>query len=94
MLRGKARAIEINREEIEGVIALVGATNVGKSTLFNVLTRQNVKVSNWPGTTVSKHEGLLEIDGEKYLFIDLPGIHGYYSLTLDESISKNYLLEG
>jgi ferrous iron transport protein B len=94
VLRGKAKAIEINREEIEGVIALVGATNVGKSTLFNVLTRQNVKVSNWPGTTVSKHEGLLEIDGEKYLFIDLPGIHGYYSLTLDESISKNYLLEG
>ncbi len=94
MLRGKVKTIEINREEIEGVIALVGATNVGKSTLFNVLTRQNVKVSNWPGTTVSKHEGLLEIDGEKYLFIDLPGIHGYYSLTLDESISKNYLLEG
>jgi ferrous iron transport protein B len=94
VLRGKVKTIEINREEIEGVIALVGATNVGKSTLFNVLTRQNVKVSNWPGTTVSKHEGLLEIDGEKYLFIDLPGIHGYYSLTLDESISKNYLLEG
>lgn len=93
MLRGKVKAIEINREEIDGVIALVGATNVGKSTLFNVLTRQNVKVSNWPGTTVSKHEGLLEIDGEKYLFIDLPGIHGYYGLTLDESISKNYLLE-
>jgi ferrous iron transport protein B len=93
VLRGKVKAIEINREEIDGVIALVGATNVGKSTLFNVLTRQNVKVSNWPGTTVSKHEGLLEIDGEKYLFIDLPGIHGYYGLTLDESISKNYLLE-
>jgi ferrous iron transport protein B len=33
-------------------IAILGSPNVGKSVLFNALTRTYVTVSNYPGTTV------------------------------------------
>ena len=40
------------------VVALVGAPNTGKSTLFNALTGSRVTMGNWPGTTVEISRGV------------------------------------
>ncbi|MDR1059578.1 MAG: ferrous iron transporter B [Treponema sp.] len=73
-------------------IALAGNPNSGKTTLFNALTGANQFVGNWPGVTVEKKEGRLK--GYKdAAVIDLPGIYSLSPYSLEEIISRNYLLE-
>ena len=73
-------------------IALIGNPNCGKSTMFNDLTGGNQYVGNWPGVTVEKKEG--ELKGHKDLIVtDLPGIYSLSPYTLEEVISRNYLLQ-
>ncbi|MDR2149242.1 MAG: ferrous iron transporter B [Spirochaetaceae bacterium] len=73
-------------------IALAGNPNSGKTTLFNALTGANQFVGNWPGVTVEKKEGRLK--GYKDVtVIDLPGIYSLSPYSMEEVISRNYLLE-
>ncbi|MDR1589384.1 MAG: ferrous iron transporter B [Oscillospiraceae bacterium] len=73
-------------------IALAGNPNSGKTTLFNALTGSNQFVGNWPGVTVEKKEGKLK--GHKDVtIVDLPGIYSLSPYTLEEVISRNYLLD-
>ncbi|MCD8175076.1 MAG: ferrous iron transport protein B [Phascolarctobacterium sp.] len=73
-------------------IALVGNPNCGKTTMFNELTGYNQYVGNWPGVTVEKKEGWLK--GRKDVIItDLPGIYSLSPYTLEEVVSRKYLLE-
>ncbi len=74
------------------LIALAGAPNSGKTTLFNRLTGLRQKVANYPGVTVEKHVGELR-SGDQVLadLVDLPGIHGFSARTLDEKITKDVL---
>ena len=72
-------------------IALVGNPNCGKTTLFNSLTGSSQYVGNWPGVTVEKKEGKLK--GHKDVIItDLPGIYSLSPYTLEEVVSREYLL--
>ena len=72
-------------------IALAGNPNCGKTTLFNALTGSNQYVGNWPGVTVEKKEGKLK--GQKDVVVtDLPGIYSLSPYTLEEVVSRNYLL--
>ena len=75
-------------------VAVVGQPNVGKSTLFNVLTNNKVHVANWPGVTVEKHYGTRRYRDREIEFVDLPGIYGFSSLTLEERIARSYILSG
>ena len=76
------------------LIALAGAPNSGKTTLFNRLTGLRQKVANYPGVTVEKHVGELRLDDQVLAdLVDLPGIHGFSARTLDEKITKD-VLEG
>ena len=72
-------------------VALAGNPNSGKTTLFNALTGSNQRVGNWPGVTVDKKEGLLK--GHKDIIIeDLPGIYSLSPYTMEEVVSREYLL--
>ena len=72
-------------------IALAGNPNCGKTTLFNELTGSNQYVGNWPGVTVEKKEGYF--DGHKDLVIqDLPGIYSLSPYSLEERVSRNFLV--
>ena len=73
-------------------IALAGNPNCGKTTLFNALTGSNQYVGNWPGVTVEKKEGRLK--GHKDVtVVDLPGIYSLSPYTLEEVVSRNYLID-
>lgn len=72
-------------------IALIGNPNVGKSSLFNILTGLRQKVGNYPGMTVEKKSGIIVHKGEKYEIIDLPGTYGIYPNSIDEQVVSNVL---
>ncbi|MDR1465397.1 MAG: ferrous iron transport protein B [Oscillospiraceae bacterium] len=73
------------------VIALAGNPNSGKTTLFNALTGSNQYVGNWPGVTVEKKEGRLR--GSRQITVtDLPGVYSLSPYTLEEVVTRHYLL--
>ena len=73
-------------------IALIGNPNVGKSTLFNALTGENVYIGNWPGVTVEKKEGEFKYNGEKFKVVDLPGVYSLTANSIDEIIARDYII--
>lgn len=77
-------------------IALAGNPNSGKTTLFNALTGSNQFVGNWPGVTVEKKEGKIKGYNSKeneVILVDLPGIYSLSPYTLEEVVSRNFLLD-
>ena len=75
-------------------IALAGNPNCGKTTMFNALTGANQYVGNWPGVTVEKKEGKLNSakSGEEIIITDLPGVYSLSPYTLEEVVSRDYLV--
>ncbi len=72
-------------------IAIIGNPNVGKSTIFNYLTGLNQKISNYPGVTVDKKTGTLQIEGEHFEILDLPGTYSLFPNSEDEIIAHRVL---
>ena len=75
-------------------IALAGNPNCGKTTMFNALTGANQYVGNWPGVTVEKKEGKLKgkRKNDDIVVTDLPGIYSLSPYTLEEVVSRDYIL--
>lgn len=69
-------------------VALLGNPNVGKTTVFNLLTGSNQYVGNWPGVTIDKKEGIFNKDIK---VVDLPGIYAMDTFSNEEKVSKSYL---
>lgn len=75
-------------------VALIGMPNVGKTALFNKLTGSFQRVANFPGVTVEKKTGWVVEDGKQVLeVLDLPGIYSLDATTLDEKVTKDFLLQ-
>lgn len=72
-------------------IVIVGNPNVGKSVLFNALTKQYVTVSNYPGTTVEVSRGKMNINGIEYEVIDTPGMYSFLPITEEERVARRIL---
>ncbi|MHA1672936.1 MAG: ferrous iron transporter B [Promethearchaeota archaeon] len=73
-------------------IALAGQPNVGKSVIFNQLTGLSQVIGNWPGKTVAKAEGTARFGGYTFKIIDLPGIYSLSTYSLEEVVSRDYIL--
>lgn len=72
-------------------VALLGNPNVGKTTVFNLLTGSNQYVGNWPGVTIEKKEGFLN---DNIKIVDLPGIYAMDTFSNEEKVSKEFLEKG
>lgn len=71
-------------------VALAGNPNCGKTTLFNALTGSNQYVGNWAGVTVEKKTG--KTKDEKFNIIDLPGIYSLSPYSMEEIVSRDYII--
>ncbi len=75
------------------VVALAGAPNVGKSTVFNLLTGLSQHVGNWPGKTVEQKSGVMQRGSFTINFIDLPGTYSLTANSAEEQIARDYLVK-
>ncbi len=75
-------------------VALAGNANVGKSVIFNYLTGLHQHIGNWPGKTVERAEGSVHFRGYEIEIIDLPGIYSLSAYSLEEIISREYIIKG
>ncbi len=74
-------------------LLLVGNSNVGKSTLFNILTGLHRQTSNYPGTTVAESTGYFKLpDGTGIQLIDLPGTETLYPHSMDEEVTRQEIM--
>jgi ferrous iron transport protein B len=77
-----------------GRVALIGMPNVGKTALFNKLTGSQQRVANFPGVTVEKKTGWISEKGQRLIeVVDLPGLYSLDATTLDEKVTKDFLLQ-
>jgi len=74
------------------VIALAGQPNMGKSTLFNLLTGLNQHVGNWPGKTVERRQGSFHYGDQAYNLVDLPGTYSLTANSPEEVIAREFIL--
>ncbi len=74
------------------LIALAGQPNMGKSTLFNLLTGLNQHVGNWTGKTVERREGFFRYDGREYCLVDLPGTYSLTANSPEEVVAREFIV--
>jgi len=74
-------------------VALTGQPNVGKSTVFNLLTGLSQHVGNWPGKTIEQKRGTCQLDGAKMELIDLPGTYSLTANSAEEVVARDYIIK-
>lgn len=74
-------------------VALTGNPNVGKTTLFNVITGSRQHVGNWPGVTVEKKSGFKLYKGYEIEVVDLPGTYSLTAYSLDEVVARDFIVD-
>jgi ferrous iron transport protein B len=74
-------------------IALAGNPNAGKSTIFNMLTGLRQHTGNWPGKTVERKEGEVEVNGRTVRIVDLPGAYSLSAFSPEEIITRDYIID-
>ena len=79
------------QEELK--VGFVGNPNCGKTTLFNAYTGAKLKVANWPGVTVEKKEGAMKYHDHRFRLVDLPGIYSLTSYTMEEKLTRQFILD-
>jgi ferrous iron transport protein B len=80
------------RDEKKLNIVLAGQGNSGKSAIFNYLTGLHQHIGNWAGKTIEKREGTLYYKGYTIDVLDLPGIYSLTTFSVEEVISREYII--
>ena len=88
----EATAVEPEAMERTILVALAGQPNVGKSTLFNLLTGLKQHVGNWPGKTVERKEGTFAHNETHYRLVDLPGTYSLTANSAEEVIAREFII--
>ena len=82
----------MSKHEIK--VALIGNPNVGKTSIFNLLTGMNQHVGNYPGVTVDKKVGFCKLSQTINARIyDLPGTYSTNPNSMDEKVAVSCLLD-
>ncbi len=76
------------------IIALAGNPNVGKSTIFNALTKLKQHTGNWPGKTVSNARGRCRHNGQDYVLVDIPGCYSLMAHSAEEEVARDFICFG
>ncbi len=79
--------------EVGKTVMIVGNPNVGKSVLFNALSKQYAAVSNYPGTTVEVTRGVARIDEVDHDIVDTPGMYSIMPVTEEERVARRMLMQ-
>ncbi len=74
-------------------VALAGQPNVGKSTVFNLLTGLSQHVGNWPGKTIERKAGIYRHNGMTIHIVDLPGTYSLTANSAEERIARDYIIK-
>ena len=90
--RSQPSEISQTKEERKLLVALAGQPNVGKSTVFNILTGLSQHVGNWPGKTVEKKEGAHVSDGVEMRIVDLPGTYSLTAFSEEERVARDFII--
>ena len=85
---------DAREETAEIVVALAGNPNVGKSTLFNLLTGLKQHTGNWPGKTVGSAWGRCVSDGQRFLLADTPGAYSLITHSAEEAAARDAICFG
>ena len=80
-----------NGSSTQLIVALAGNPNAGKTTLFNALTGSHQKVSNYPGNTVERIEGVWKLQDRALHLIDLPGLYNLDTASDDQTVARKVL---
>ncbi|QDU85045.1 Ferrous iron transport protein B [Planctomycetes bacterium Pla163] len=81
--------VQIEIRERAPLVAVAGNPNTGKTTLFNRLTGHRAKVGNYPGVTVERLEGRLQLPGvaRTARIVDVPGTYSLAARGVEEQIA-------
>jgi len=98
---GSTQAVPVNGKQAMDVlngsvtltVALAGQPNVGKSTVFNLLTGLSQHVGNWPGKTVEQKTGTYRHGGLTIHLVDLPGTYSLTANSQEEVIARDYIIK-
>ncbi|MHB1361259.1 MAG: ferrous iron transport protein B [Thermoleophilia bacterium] len=82
------------RGETDFTIALAGNPNVGKSSVFNILTGMGVETANYPGKTVEVNIATTTLDDTRIGIIDLPGTYALGAVSEDQWVARQGVLDG
>ena len=74
-------------------IAIAGNPNAGKTSIFNALTGQTQHVGNYPGVTVEQKIGRIEYKNKILEFIDLPGTYSLSAFSIEEIVTRDFVLK-
>lgn len=80
--------------ERDKVIAIGGNPNVGKSTVFNNLTKLHQHTGNWPGKTVTNASGYCRTNDYSYKMVDIPGTYSLMAHSAEEEIARDFICFG